>query len=696
MPKAPAPTKAMKEQAKRVTILRDKWGVPHVFGKSDADAAFGLAYAHAEDDFRLIQLALAAATGRLSLLILSEQAIGNDFYVSLIGVKEQLDKQYKKLSPQVRAVLEGYAKGLSYYAGLHPNEADGRLFPVTGRDVAAGFIHKIPLMFNLPKVLSALNSAKTKKVGDKVFASDSKKSRGTRLAAFSSQSFQITGSNTHAVLGRRFTDGITRLNVNSHQPWEGPVTWYEAHVSSEEGWNMLGGTFPGAPFILHGHNDHLGWAHTNNHPDLIDVYKLKMNIKVQGSYKLDKKWKRLKERTAAVKVDTGLFYFTYRMKSYYTEHGPVFKTPHGYYAIRYAGIDKAIFAVEQWFKMNKAKNLKEWKDAMRIQAIPMFNTNYADKDNIFYVYNALLPQRKPGFDYKKILPGHRSDLIWKTYLPWDKLPQVHNPTSGFVQNCNATPFRSTVGKDNPKASLYPKEAGIETYLNNRTIRSLQLLSKKAKLTRADFLKMKFDRFYDKKAPIFKTIIQPLLASYKPQNQDEKKGFELLKSWDGSTHIDNRAAALAILTRHPLRDRFRRHRRGQPKTPQAAFQAAVKMLKKYYNRVDVPLGQVQRLRRGKVDLAIDGGPDIITAVESKLIKGKLVGYQGDSYILIAEFAKDGIRSYSRHQYGNSNRKTSKHYADQAPYFVKRKLKRIYRSKEQLLKNKAKAYHPGEKK
>jgi penicillin amidase/acyl-homoserine-lactone acylase len=685
----------MREQAKRVTILRDKWGIPHIFGESDADAAFGLAYAHAQDDFPTTQLVLAASTGRLSLLKPSKMAIGNDFYVGLIRVQQQVKELYKKLHPKTRLLLEGYASGFNYYAALHPKEADGRLFPVRGEDIAAGFIHKIPLMFDFPRVLGALNNATEKKIGDAVL-SEKEIPSPQALASQWPQLFRIIGSNTHALSKERSTDDTTRLNVNSHQPWEGPVTWYEAHISSKEGWNMLGGTFPGAPLILHGHNDHLGWAHTNNFPDLIDVYKLVMHPTNPLQYKLDGQWKTLEVQDIPISIELGFFTYTHKMVGYWSEHGPVFKAKHGYYAIRYAGIGKAIFAVEQWYRMNKARSFKEWKEAMRQHALPMFNTGYADRENIFYVYNALLPIRKKGYDYKKILPGDRSEAIWKSYLPWEQLPQIHNPPSGFVQNCNASPFHATSGLGAPNPAQYPAETGIERYQNNRSLRSLRLLSGSKKLSREDFLAMKFDRQHDKDAPLYRDVLNPLFQGFSPQSEDEKKGIDLLKAWDGKAESESTAATLALLTRHPLKERSRKGQPHEPKTPAEAYRAAIAFLKRHYGRIDIPLAQIQRLRRGSIDLPINGAPDTITSVHSRLEGDKLIGYQGDSYILLVEFTPQGIRSFSRHQYGNINRRHSPHYADQALDFTKRTLKPIHRDRDILEKEKTASYHPGEEK
>ncbi|HAA54777.1 MAG TPA: penicillin amidase [Myxococcales bacterium] len=693
LPGVPSMTKKMLAQAQRVQIIRDKWGVPHVFGKSDADAAFGLAYAHAEDDFKIIQLVLAASTGRLSLLMLNTKAIGNDFYTSLVRVREQVDALYPKLSPKTRALLEGYAQGVNYYVARHPHEADGRLFPISGKHIAMGFVHKVPLMFNLPKVLVALRNATQKKVGQPVFSASLAPTQARQLAQARSM-FASTASNAHAVHRARFRDGITRLNVNSHQPWEGPVTWYEAHVHSEEGWDAVGGLFPGAPVILHGHNAHLGWAMTVNKPDLIDVYKLKMHPTQPLMYQLDGQWKKLSHKKADIQIDTGLFTFPFGMDVFYSEHGPVLKTKHGYYAIRYAGIDKAIFSVEQWYKMNKATDFESWKQAMRTHAIPMFNIVYADKDNVFYVYNSLLPKRKQGLNYKHILPGDQSSLIWKQYVPWDALPAVHNPPSGFVQNCNATPFHATAGKGNPLPSAFQKETGIEQKNNNRSTRSLQWLAGRRKLSMKDFLRMKFDLQYASSGPVYKAYIAPVLRSFRPKKRLEKMALSLYRRWDRRMTMNSRAGALFLLTHyaHKKAGLF-----GGPKAKGAldAFRQAVRFMRKHYGKL-VPLGRIQRIRRGAVDRAVSGGYDVLRAVHTRRVGNKFVGRQGDSYILIASFTKNGVRSQSRHQYGNVNRMYSKHYADQVKPFVKMTFKTIHRDRGVLLKEAEAVYHPGQEK
>jgi acyl-homoserine-lactone acylase len=677
-PAISAPDAATLAQAQRVRILRDKYGVPHVFGQSDADAAFGLAYANAEDDFPTLQLVLAAARGKLATLMLSKDALRNDYYVHLVHVNEEVDAEYDQLAPDTRALLEGYARGLNLYAFRHPSEVDSRLLPYRGRDVAAGFAHKLPLMLDLPGVLRALDAPTPKQVGDPIALERPAKERA------------FPASNSHAVAALRSPDNRARLNVNSHQPWAGPVTWFEAQVVSQEGWNMTGGTFPGAPVILHGHNEHLGWAHTVNLPDLVDVYRLEMNPANANEYRFEGQWRALERESAPIEIDTGLFELTVHKDALRSVHGPVFQTKQGYFAIRYAGAERRVHAVEQWYRMNKARSFEEWKAAMKIQAIPMFNTTYADHDNIFYVYNALMPVRRAGVDYKTVLPGDRADLIWTDYVPFERLPQLHNPPSGFVANCNGTPFRATTGEGNPRREDFPAADGIEDTVNNRTLRSLALFGAGGTISADDFLRFKWDRAYAADSALALQVVAPLVRDYAAADEDEKRALALLRDWDRVADESSPAATIAILTGEPVLS----PEHGEPALPLVeSFHAALKLLKKYYGRIDVPLGTVQRLRHGTVDLPLGGGPDVLNAAHSHLVDGHLVGVAGDSYILEVAFGPEGATSQSIIQYGASNRPESPHYSDQAPLFLQHKFKPAWRTEADIRANLDREYSPG---
>jgi acyl-homoserine-lactone acylase len=688
-PGIPEPGEAIKARAKNVTIMRDKWGVPHIHGRTDPDTAFGLAYAHAEDDFPTIQAALAAARGRLALIMPSKLGLINDYLVNLLQLERRLEEQYPKLRPETKALMDAYADGLNYYAYLHPDEVDTRLLPFTGKDVGRGFLHKLPLFVGVGKVLQDLfardkNALTPGRPMQQIWAGMEDPLAG----------YCLNASNAHAVGPSRSADNITRININSHQPWTGPAAWYEAHLISDTGWNMLGGTFPGGPVIFHGHNEHLGWAHTVNHPDLIDVYQLEMNPDGSLQYKMDGEWLPLKKTNAALVIDLYLFNWTINRDVYESVHGPVLKLHDGYYAIRYGGIDQHLLAVEQWYRMNKAQTRDEWVEAMSVLGIPMMNTVYADRENIAYHYNAALPIRKEGHDYLTILPGNTSETLWSDYYPFDKLPSVVNPPSGLVFNTNTTPYKATVGPGNPDQADFSKTSSIDTRINNRALRSLELFGTDESITREEFLEYKFDQAYSKDSAMFKKVLEPLFKNYTPMDENEKKGMQLLQEWDGVTDENSVGATLANLTFEPILATLYEPYGSKAPSPEQTFKAAVAFLIKNFGRVDVPLKQVQRLRRGSLDLGLGGGADTLNCVHTKEIDGRRVGYTGDSYILIAEFGDFGVRSWARHQYGNSSRPDSPHFADQAEGFVKRELRASFFKMDDIKANLEKSYHPGE--
>jgi penicillin amidase/acyl-homoserine-lactone acylase len=281
-------------------IVRDNFGVPHIFGHRDADVAFGLGFAHSEDDFGTIQDVVLATRGTLAATN-GIDAAKTDYIVHLLRVWETVNAGYDKLPADVRAVCEAYAEGVSYYAALHPEQRKPGILPITGKDVVAGFVFKTPFFYGLDSLLRKLNTDTGGKPLPEV------------------------GSNGMAVGPHRSADGATRLLVNSHQPYEGPVSWYEAVLQSGEGWHVAGGFFPGTPFMLHGHNAHLGWANTVNDPDLADVYRLTINPANENQYRLGGKWRDFEKSDAAIRVKLwGPLFWTFHRDVLWSAQGPVF------------------------------------------------------------------------------------------------------------------------------------------------------------------------------------------------------------------------------------------------------------------------------------------------------------------------------------------------------------------------------------
>jgi acyl-homoserine-lactone acylase len=654
-----------------VHIVRDNFGVPHVFGHTDADVGFGIGFAHSEDDFATIQDVALATRGTLA----ATEGVGaatTDYLVHLMRVWETVNARYEKdLPPDVRRVVEAYADGVNYYGALHPDKVKPGFLPITGKDVVAGFVFKTPFFYGLDNTLKQITA---------------EPKPAAKLPI---------GSNGMAVAPSRSADGVTRLLVNSHQPYVGPVSWYEAVLQSDEGWHVAGGFFPGTPFMLHGHNEHLGWANTVNDPDLADVYKLTLNPANQNQYLLDGKWRDFEKHDAAMRVKLfGPLIWTVHRDVLFSAHGPVLKTDHGTFAIRYAGMDE-VRQVLEYYRLNKARNKDEWLAALRLQATPSINYVYADeKGNIGYVYNGQFPVRKPGVDWKGVLQGDRSDLIWHGYVPFDKIPQVWNPKSGFVFNSNNTPFQATGPGDNLKPSDFPDWMGIQTNMTNRSYRAEETFGADTHITADAFAKYKFDLAYSARSDIAKEIAE--VTAIKPgSDKDLAQAQSILAHWDRRTDIHNRGTALAVL----MGVRVAPEEEGGPRKmePLPALREAMDVLKTHFGRLDPEWGQVNRFRRGRYDLPVDGGPDVYRAVYGKpQDDGTLTAVDGDTFIMFVTWDKNGkLSSRSIHQFGSATLdKSSKHYDDQVPLFVAMKLKPVLFTADALKGHVEADYKPGE--
>jgi acyl-homoserine-lactone acylase len=655
--------------AYHVRIVRDRFGVPHVFGRSDADVGFGIGFAHSEDDFETIEDAALATRGNLA----ASEGIGaapGDYIVHLMRVWETVNGKYGNLPQDVRRVLEAYADGVNYYAVLHPAKVKSGLLPLTGKDIAAGFVFKTPFFYGLDSALRKLTADTHGKPMPEI------------------------GSNGVAVAPRRSSDGATRLLVNSHQPYVGPVAWYEAVLQSEEGWHVAGGFFPGSPFMLHGHNEHLGWASTVNEPDLIDIYRLTINPNNANQYRLDGRWRDFERSDAALRVRLfGPLIWTVHRDVLYSAQGPVLRTDHGVFAIRYAGMGE-IRQVLQYFRLDKARSLSEWKDAMRLVALPSINFIYADeKGNIGYVYNAQFPLRADGVDWKRIVPGDRSDLIWHSYLPLDRIPQIWNPRSGFVFNSNNTPFHATAPEDDLRPNDFPPTLGIQVNMTNRAMRALETFGRDTSIDADRFHRYKFDLSYSPKSDVARMVdeVDRIDPGSDTNLADAQK---ILRSWNLRTDKRNRGAALAVL----MGVRAAPDEPGGPwrMAPVEALRQAIAILKTRFGRTDPEWGEVNRFRRGALDLAIDGGPDIYRAVYGMpQDDGTLTAADGDTYIMFVTWDRQGrLSSESIHQFGSATLDArSRHFADQARMFVAMKTKPVLFTAAQLKGNIESDYVPG---
>ena len=673
-------------------IIRDEWGVPHIFGKTDADAAFGVAYAHAEDDYETIQEVVAATRGVLA----SYNGMGaapTDYLVSFLGVWPTIEERYESDVPtDVKAIAAAYAEGLNLYAAQHPDETWTGLAPFRGEDVIAGFIFKTPLFYGLDEtILELMADDRTTQV-----ALDP---NGDRKAWHVSPKSMIErGSNAFAVTPMRSGDGVTRLLINSHQPMSGPVAWWEAHMVSDEGLDITGGLFPGTPVILHGFNRHLGWANTVNKPDLADVYKLTINPDDKNQYQLDGEWREFEVQKAKIKVKLwGPFAFTATRKILHSKHGPVIEADHGTYAVRYAGRGE-IRQLEQYYRINKAVDLEGFENALAMNALPSINYVYADKEgNVAFYHNAQYPDRKPGWDWMKDLPGDRADLIWKNYLPFDDVPALINPESGFVFNANNTPYDATDGSDDLRAEDFAASMGLQTNQTNRALRINELVGNDQQpIDRGSLLRIKFDTGYAANS-LAADVVSTVLATDWSADSQLAEAAEHLASWDLKLEADSRHAALGGLT---IMRKVTEDFSGEPAPdPLEAFKDAVAYLHEHHGRIDPLWGEVNMLVRGDKRLPLDGGPDTLRAIYPVDIgdDGLLIAGGGDTWIALIEWDANGDQTADViHQFGAATlNQNSPHYSDQAVLFAEKRWRRAALNRQEIVQRATRTYSPHEK-
>lgn len=643
-------------------IVRDPFGVPHIFGRTDPDVAWGLAWAHAEDDFPTLELTLAGTRGRAAALGGKDYA-PLDLILALTDARAVADRRYAELPADVRALVEAYAAGLNAYAAAHPGEVRLRnLFPVTGRDIVTGFVQRAPLFYGLDRVLTPL-------VEGGLPPRDGEPEPGSGAEAPPAR-----GSNAFAVAPARSGDGVTRLIANSHQPWTGPVAWWEVVVHSDAGWDFAGALFPGMPYPALGHNRTLGWTNTVNRPDLIDTYRL--TVSPDGTrYRYDGQWRAFETRRVWLRVRFGPFVLPVPRLVKRSVHGFVVENAHGHFAVRYAGFGE-VAQVEQYYRLNRARDMDGWMQAMAQQAIPGTNFVYADAaGHIALIYNARFPARAPGFDWRGILPGDTSKALWTGYVPFSAYPKIVDPKAGWVANANNSPFVATARAENLREADFAPELGIERFMTNRAHRFDEMLQADAPLPLDRLLAVKFDTGYSKASWAGVWLAQ-LAAVPSADDRRIRDVQGLLARWDWTLDGRGDADALAALL---LGEGARKAYRGAPlPDPKAAMLDVHAFLTQHWKRLDPPLVALMRVRRGSADAGTRGGPDALRAFYwERDADGRLRGNNGDSFIMLMEWGPDGrVRSRSVQPFGAAiERPESPHYADQVPLFAQQQWKQV---------------------
>ncbi len=659
-----------------IEIVRDNYGVPHIYAPTDAEVAYGFAWAQAEDHFKLIQEGYLAGNGLLGKLI-GLKGAGADFLTQLIQSEETVNKYYNTLDKKFIALAEAFAAGLNAYSKKHPEEIlEKKLFPLTVKKLLRYTQLQLFISNEADKLVSGIvnNSLSWPyKIEE-----DSK------------------GSNFIAVSRNRTGSDETFLAINTHQPLEGPTSWYEAHLVSEEGTNIIGAAFPGTPCILTGANEYLGWTHTVNYPDKADVFALQMHPKKKDIYLVDGKPYTLEKFKAKLTVKFLGINIPIKKKFYKSIYGPTLKNKTGVYSVRTPSTTN-ITAIEQWWKMNKATNFSEFYEALEMKALPGYNIGYADRnDTIFYISNGKIPIRAKGYDWTDVVPGNTKETLWDSYYDIKDLPQVVKPKSGFVYNANHSPFKSSSEADNPIAENFAKEMNFETYDNNRSTRLLQLLEEEERIDYKRFKRIKYDHQLPTPLQYNYMDLNPLFDMKVADYPEVSTLLTDIQNWDRITNPTSYGAGAYASLYYQLTPFYYQLGKDRVFTKEALYEAlkiTKAHLKTYFNAERIQLGEFQKLVRGDKELPIFGLPDVVTAMRGQPYKdGKIKITHGESYIGLVRFTPNKTYFESVISFGNSRRPESPHYTDQMELYSNFETKTMSFDRSDVMKTAKRVYAP----
>lgn len=704
----PDEIKRWETQAKTITIIKDKWGIPHIYGKTDADAVFGLLYAQCEENFSRVERNYLEVLGRQAEAD-GERMLYADLQMRLIVDSAAAIKDYHNSPAWFQKLLNAFADGINYYLYTHP---------ATKPKVLTRFEPWFHLMFTDGSV----SATRTGGIAlDEVRSFYSGNKNATAYQPVINKDVELSGSNGFAIAPKLTASGNAILYINPHVPF---YFRPEMHMVSEEGLNAYGAVTWGQMFVYQGFNEHCGWMHTTGYADVADLYEEKVT-KQNGNwlYEYEKEMKRISTKPITVSYLKDGKQVAVPFTGFYTHHGPVMGNRNGKW-LALKEFNRSLSALIQSWVSTKANNLDEFKDAMRLLSNTTNNTVYADdKGNIAYWHGDFVPKRNPAYDYTRPVDGSIKATEWQGAHALEEIVQVHNPSVGWIQNCNATPFTAS-GKDSPDKNKYPSYMAPDGQ-NARGINAARLLEKANHITLDKIIELGYNRYL----AAFDFLVPALLKDYDsyngPLKEELKEAVDLIRNWDRTSSLSSVATTVAIDWANQLSqfapraetmeegtNSVKRYEDMANTTPQQKMESLKKVLDeltKTYGNWRQPWGEINRYQRvAEGQRFNDSQPSIpvalsssrwgsLPAFESRSGNGynKRYGTSGNSFIAAVEFGKK-LKAKTILTGGQSTDPNSPHFTDQAEGFVNGKFKDIFFYREEVEKNKVKTYYPGERK
>lgn len=693
----------------RVTIFRDDFGVPHIYGKSDSDAVFGMLYAQCEDDFKRVEHNYIVAIGRLAE-VEGESALYSDLRARLFMTEAEAKANYSKSPEWLQKLCDAFADGVNYFLYTHP-DIKPRLL--------THFEPWYPMYFSEGSIGGDIESVSTERI--KAFYED-KKSLGYNEFGdgllHPDPNAEPLGSNGIALSGKMTASGHAMLLINPH------TSFYfrpEIHVVSEEGLNVYGAVTWGQFFVYQGFNEKTGWMHTSSYTDVMDEF-LETVTEEKGHffYQYGNEKRPVITDSVSLRYKSGGQLLERKFPLFRTHHGPVTHMIEDRW-VSTAMLWDPVKALTQSFTRTKLHNNQEFREMMNIRANSSNNTVFADAEgNIAYYHGNFIPKRDQQFDFSKPVDGSNPATDWQGLHPVNECIVVLNPTNGWLQNCNSTPF-TCAGENSPKPADYPVYMRMPEE-NFRGIHAVRLLKSHQGYT-VDKL---IETAYDPYLPGFEQLIPDLVKAYdqsSPKDPALAPAIEVLRKWDFATSAESVAMSLAhyygTLYDEKVAEVELIKKEKSPRVPGmvlpaaervAIFKQAFQQLVADFGKWDTPWGEINRFQRISDDIEQpfdDAQPSLPVGLASgrwgalasfgaSKYKGskRIYGEYGNSFVAVVEFG-DRLKAKTLLAGGESGDPNSPHFYDQAQRYVNAQFKDVAFYREDVEKRAKKTYHPGDK-
>lgn len=685
-------------QAERVEIIRDDFGVPHIYGKSDADAVFGLLYAQCEDDFRRVERNYVWAIGRLAELE-GEEAIYSDLRANLYMTEAEAKAAYQTAPDWLKELCVAFAAGINYYLHTHPE---------VNPQVITHYEPWMPMFFFEGSIGGDIESISTR--GIEAFYESYEE------VAFAEEDLLIEpqGSNGIAIAPQLSESGNAMLLINPH------TSFYfrpEVHVVSEKGLNVYGAVTWGQFFVYQGFNEKTGFIHTSTFVDFKDEFEEEI-VESDGKfqYKYGEELRDVEQKTVVLKYKSGSELKEKEFTFYRTHHGPITHKNGGKWVATKINWDP-VSALSQSYTRTKLNNYAEFKDMMNIRTNSSNNTVFADAEgNIAYFHGNFIPKRNQTFDFSQPVDGSNPATDWQGLHTVDESILILNPENGWIQNCNSTPF-TAAAEFSPKKENYPAYMAPDAE-NFRGVHAIKVLQQVKKLNLDSFLQLAYDPFL----PAFEFLMPELIAALEKRGKSEQKVvLELLEAWDYRTSKESVAMSVAHFYGENYQREFRSMNRfinpmSNAKVPTeaeivAVFDKTIDQMNADFGTWNTPWSEINRFQRlsGDSDLTYDdnapyipvglasGNWGALAAYGARTYEGtkRLYGYRGNSFVAVVEFGEK-VKAKTILAGGQSADPESPHFFDQAQRYADVEFKDVAYYREDVEKRGKERYHPGQRK